>query len=105
MTLDNKTYDRLKFVTLIALPALATLYLTVAQIWHLPAATEVAATITAIDTFLGALLGLSSKTYTPPTDGTLHVTPGKETYAKIDTPTEDVLKKGVMTLGVKKLEA
>lgn len=105
MTLTNKTYDRLKFVTLIALPALATFYLTVAQIWHLPSATEVAATITAIDTFLGALLGLSSKNYTPPTDGTLHVTPRNETYAKIDTPTEDVLKKGIMTLDVKKLEA
>lgn len=105
MTLGNKTYDRLKFVTLIALPALATLYLTVAQIWHLPSATEVAATITAIDTFLGALLGLSSKNYTPPTDGTLHVTSEDETYAKIDTPTEDVLKKGIMTLNVKKLEA
>lgn len=105
MTLANKTYDRLKFVTLIALPALATFYLTVAQIWHLPSATEVAATITAIDTFLGALLGLSSKNYTPPTDGTLHVTMGNETYAKIDTPTEDVLKKGIMTLDVKKLEA
>ena len=105
MTLDNKTYDRLKFVTLIALAALATLYLTVAQIWHLPAALVVDASITEIDTFLGALLGLSSKNYTPPTAGTLHVTPGKETYAKIDTPTEDVLKKGVMTLGVKKLEA
>ena len=104
MTLANKTYDRLKFVTLIALPALATFYLTVAQIWHLPSATEVAATITAIDTFLGALLGLSSKNYTPPTDGTLHVT-GNETYAKIDTPTEDVLKKGIMTLDVKQLEA
>ena len=104
MTLTNKTYDRLKFVTLIALPALATFYLTVAQIWHLPSATEVAATITAIDTFLGALLGLSSKN-TPPTDGTLHVTPGNETYAKIDTPTEDVLKKGIMTLDVKKIEA
>lgn len=104
MTLSNKTYDRLKFVTLIALPALATFYLTVAQIWHLPSATEVAATITAIDTFLGALLGLSSKNYTPPVDGVLHVTPENETYAKVTTPTEDVLEKGVMTLDVQRLE-
>lgn len=104
MTLSNQWYDRLKFVTLIVLPATATLYLTVAQIWGFPASTEVAATITAIDTFLGALLGLSSKNYEPPKDGVLHVTPENETYAKIETPTEDVLRRGTMTLDVRRMD-
>lgn len=61
--MSNKTYDTLKYIALIVLPALATLYLTIATIWGLPYGEAVAATITAIDTFLGALLGVSSKKY------------------------------------------
>lgn len=61
--MSNKTYDILKYIALIVLPALATLYLTIATIWGLPYGEAVAATITAIDTFLGALLGVSSKKY------------------------------------------
>ena len=56
-------YDRLKFVAQIALPALGTLYVTLAAIWNLPAPQEVAATILAVDTFLGVLLGLQSASY------------------------------------------
>lgn len=61
--MSNKVYDKLKYVALIVLPALATLYLTIATIWGLPYGEAVAATITAVDTFLGALLGISSKKY------------------------------------------
>ncbi len=61
--MSNKVYDILKYIALIALPALATLYLTIASIWGLPYPEAIAATITAIDTFLGALLGISSKKY------------------------------------------
>lgn len=61
--MSNKLYDRLKFVALVLLPALATLYLTISAIWGLPYGEAVAGTITAIDTFLGALLGVSSKNY------------------------------------------
>jgi len=61
--MSNKIYDRLKFVAMVLLPALATLYLTIASIWGLPYGEAVAGTITALDTFLGALLGLSSKKY------------------------------------------
>lgn len=61
--MSNKVYDILKYISLIVLPALATLYLTIATIWGLPNGEAVAATITAIDTFLGALLGVSSKKY------------------------------------------
>lgn len=61
--MSNKVYDILKYIALIVLPALATLYLTLSTIWGLPYGEAVAATITAIDTFLGALLGISSKRY------------------------------------------
>ena len=61
--MSNKMYDILKNIALIILPAIATLYLTVAQIWGLPYGEQVAATITAIDAFLGAILKVSSINY------------------------------------------
>ena len=61
--MSNKTYDTLKIIALVVLPALATLYLTIANIWGLPYGEAIAATITAIDTFLGAILGISSSNY------------------------------------------
>lgn len=63
MILDDKTYDILKFVALIVLPALGTLYFTLSGIWGLPYGQEVVGTLTAIDTFLGALLGISANRY------------------------------------------
>lgn len=63
MTFDNKTYDILKWVALIVLPALGTLYFGLASIWSLPYSNEIVGTITALDTFLGALLGISSYSY------------------------------------------
>lgn len=61
--MSNKTYDILKNIALIVLPALATLWITIAKIWGLPYGEEIAATITAIDVFLGALLKVSSRFY------------------------------------------
>ena len=63
MPFDNRTYDILKWIALIVLPAIGTLYFTLAAVWGLPYSNEVVGTITAIDTFLGALLGISSKAY------------------------------------------
>ena len=63
MKLDNKTYDILKWVALIVLPAIATLYNALANIWGFPYGNEIVCTITALDTFLGALLGVSTKNY------------------------------------------
>jgi len=63
MTMSNKTYDILKFIALKVLPALATLILALGAIWNIPYSEAIAATITAIDTFLGAILGISSKEY------------------------------------------
>lgn len=63
MKMSNKTYDILKNIALYVLPALATLILTLGGIWGIPYAEAIAATITAIDTFLGAILGISSNKY------------------------------------------
>lgn len=57
---SQDTYDKLKPVAMYYLPALAVFYLTVAPLWGLPKQEEVAATIMALDTFLGVLLGISS---------------------------------------------
>lgn len=63
MKLSNKTYDVLKFIAQIVLPALGTLYFALASIWGLPYGEQIVGTIAAIDTFLGALLGLSTAQY------------------------------------------
>lgn len=63
MKLSNKTYDVLKWIAQILLPAVATLYFALSKIWGFPYATEVVGTIAAVDTFLGALLGLSTLAY------------------------------------------
>ena len=63
MKMTNKIYDVLKYIALIVLPAIGTLYFAVAGIWGLPYGEQVAGTITAIDTCLGALLGLSAHKY------------------------------------------
>lgn len=61
--MNNKTYDILKFIALVVMPALATLILTLTGIWHIPYGEAIAATITALDVFLGAILGVSSAKY------------------------------------------
>lgn len=61
--MKNKTYDILKWVCIIVLPATATLYMGLAKIWELPFETEIPQTITVIDAFLGALLGVSTIQY------------------------------------------
>ena len=63
MILDNKIYDVLKYIALIVLPAIGTLYFALSSIWGLPYGTEIVGTITAIDAFLGALVGISTNNY------------------------------------------
>ncbi len=63
MKISNKTYDALKWIAQLLLPALGTLYFALASTWGLPYADQVVGTITAIDTFLGVILGLSSAQY------------------------------------------
>jgi len=63
MKLNDKIYDILKWVALVVLPAIATLYTALAGVWGLPYAQEIPATITAVDLFVGALLGVSTAQY------------------------------------------
>lgn len=61
--LSNKTYDILKWVAQYVLPALGTLYFALANIWHLPYGEQIVGTVTAVDAFLGVLLGISNAQY------------------------------------------
>lgn len=61
--LSNRTFDILKWICLVVLPACASLYMGLSKIWQLPFATEIPQTITIVDAFLGALLGVSTIKY------------------------------------------
>jgi len=63
MKLNDKLYDVLKYITIIILPALATLYTGLSQIWGFPYAVEIPATVVCVETFLGAILCISSINY------------------------------------------
>lgn len=63
MKFSNRAFDILKWCCLVVLPACATLWMGLAKIWQLPYATEIPQTITVIDAFLGALLGVSTIQY------------------------------------------
>lgn len=61
--MSNKTYDILKYIALFVLPALATLIITIFGIWDIPYGEAISGTITAINTFLGAILKISTDKY------------------------------------------
>lgn len=63
MILSNKMYDWLKWIAMYLLPAIGTLYFALAGIWNLPYGEQVVGTITAVDTFLGVILGISTSRY------------------------------------------
>ena len=63
MKLSNKMYDVLKWVAMYLLPAMGTLYFALAGIWNLPYGEQIVGTITAVDTFLWVLLGISTMQY------------------------------------------
>ena len=63
MKFTDKAYNILKWVALIVLPAAATLYAALSAAWGFPFADEIVKTITAVDAFLGALLGISTAQY------------------------------------------
>ena len=60
---NSKIYDVLKWIALVVLPAIGTLYFALSSIWGLPYGEQIVGTITAVDTFLGAILGISSIQY------------------------------------------
>lgn len=69
MKISNKTYDTMKWVAQYLLPAIGTLYFALAGIWNLPYGEEIVGTITAVDTFLGVLLGISNAQYKKAKEG------------------------------------
>ena len=63
MKISNKLYDILKWLVIIVLPAAGTLYAALYTVWGWPYSEEIVTTITAVDTFLGAVLCISTATY------------------------------------------
>jgi hypothetical protein len=60
---SDRIYKILKWLAMAVLPALAALVLTLGQIWGLPCAEPIALTVTAVNAFFGALIGVSASTY------------------------------------------
>jgi hypothetical protein len=103
--MTNKVYDVLKFIAQIVLPALGTLYFALSSIWGLPYGEEIVGTITAIDAFLGALLGISSaQFYKDGRDvaGTLSIDVDNDTadFNFSDISTEDLATQKVVKVNV-----
>ena len=61
--MSNRLFDTLKWITLVVLPALGALYFGLSEIWGLPYGEQIVGTITVVDTFLGAILGISNAQY------------------------------------------
>lgn len=109
IVLPAKVYDALKPVVQIVLPATATLYAGLAVYWGFPLVTQIVGTITLVTTFLGIVLGLSSRTYNSSDaryDGTLNVMESDTSQIhqlEITTPPEDLEKQSEMILKVNKV--
>ena len=63
MKMSNKVYDVLKWIAMVVIPALGTLYFALAGIWGWSYGEQIVGTLTAVDTFLGIVLGISSAQY------------------------------------------
>lgn len=63
MQISNKTYDILKWVAQLLLPALATFVMSLGNIWGIPYSEQISLTLVALDTALGVVLGISTKSY------------------------------------------
>lgn len=63
MKMSDKTYNILKWIAMVLLPAIGTLYFALAGIWNFPYGEQIVGTITAVDTFLGVILGISTAQY------------------------------------------
>lgn len=103
--MTNKTYDILKYVALLIMPALATFVNGVGIVWGIPHTNEVTATITALGVFLGAALGISSKNYEPETHGNLVVMNHNDVYADFAHEPEKLKNGDTIVLKVTKPEA
>ena len=106
--LNNTQYDFLKALAQYVLPAAGVLYVALAGYWHLPHPTEVVGTITAVDTFLGVILGVLKSNYLgsgAAYDGAIHILSSAEEGValqkmEITTPVNDILGQDSVTLKV-----
>lgn len=73
MKITNKVYDVIKWIVVIIIPAIITLYSSLASIWGFPYAEQITATLAAIDVFLGVVMKISTASYNKKYDGVLHV--------------------------------
>jgi Putative phage holin Dp-1 len=100
----SRHYDFLKNLAQLWIPGFATLYFTIAEIWHLPYGAEVVGTLTAIDTFLGVILRISTGKYIPPSDGQLIIDKSDPEMGRlvmnIETPLDQIPDKDHVRLTV-----
>lgn len=61
--LSDGWYAKFKWICLIFLPAVSTLYFSLAQVWGFPYAEQILGTIAAVETFIGTLIGISHVNY------------------------------------------
>lgn len=61
--LGDAVYGKLKSLALVVIPAVSTLYFTLGSVWDFPSVEQMIGTLAALDTFLGVLLGLSTRSY------------------------------------------
>jgi hypothetical protein len=105
MKLKNGTYNVLKFTTIVLLPAASTLYFALGALYHLPHVQQVVGTIAAVTAFLGTMLHVSSRQYSPPSNGELVIDksdPAKDSYhLNIGTALNDLEKLNQLVLDVK----
>lgn len=102
MVLHDTVYKWLKWTAMIALPAVATLYFALSQIWGFPYGEEVLGTISAVEVFLASLLGISSVNYKG--DGEFLIDesdPDHDIFRlAVNQPLGDLSKKKTITLKV-----
>lgn len=104
--MTNDMYDKLKWIAQYLLPGLGTLYFTLSGIWGLPYGEQVVGTFTALDVFLGVLLGISSKNYKG--DGVMIIDtsdPDRDIYRmELNDPLDDLGSKSEVTFKVEHRE-
>lgn len=94
--LSDSVYGALKHTTTIVLPAVAALYIALAQFWNFPKVEEVAGSVAAVNTFLGALLALSTKSYNNSTvvyDGALKIKESGRASIELHGPESEAANK------------
>lgn len=62
-TMDDRTYNKLRWMSISVLPAAGTLYFALSTIWGWPNGDAVLGSVVALQAFLGIVLGVSSKAY------------------------------------------